>query len=103
MRAGTSGAFRLCRTAVARNGDRPPDDSRLVPFVEAGRKLFNRRIGQIYMSCAQCHDDNWGKKLAGSLIPQAQPTGYPIYRLEWQSLGSLQRPPKPMNMARLRM
>src|SRR5215510_16536968 len=69
----------------------PPDDSRLVPFVEAGRKLFNRRIGQIDMSCAQCHDDNWGRKLAGSLIPQAQPTGYPIYRLEWQSLGSLQR------------
>ena len=24
-------------------------------------------------------------------IPQAHPTGYPIYRLEWQSLGSLQR------------
>jgi len=69
----------------------PPDDSRIVPFVEDGRKLFNRRIGEIDMSRAQCHDDNWGKKLAGSLIPQAQPTGYPIYRLEWQSLGSLQR------------
>jgi L-cysteine S-thiosulfotransferase len=68
-----------------------PDDGRLLPFIEAGRKLFNRRIGQIDMSCAQCHDDNWGRKLAGSLIPQAQPTGYPIYRLEWQSLGSLQR------------
>jgi sulfur-oxidizing protein SoxA len=24
-------------------------------------------------------------------VPQGQPTGYPIYRLEWQSLGSLQR------------
>ena len=69
----------------------PPDDGRLVPFIEAGRTLFNRRMGQIDMSCAQCHDDNWGKKLAGSFIPQAQPTGYPIYRLEWQSLGSLQR------------
>jgi sulfur-oxidizing protein SoxA len=69
----------------------PPSDGRLTPFIEAGRKLFTRRIGQIDMSCAQCHDDNWGKKLAGSLIPQAQPTGYPIYRLEWQSLGSLQR------------
>ena len=43
------------------------------------------------LSCAQCHDDNWGKSLAGNLIPQAHPTGYPIYRLEWQSLGSLQR------------
>lgn len=25
------------------------------------------------------------------MIPQAHPTGYPIYRLEWQSMGSLQR------------
>ena len=24
-------------------------------------------------------------------MPQAHPTGYPIYRLEWESLGSLQR------------
>ena len=25
------------------------------------------------------------------MIPQGHPTGYPIYRLEWQGLGSLQR------------
>ena len=25
------------------------------------------------------------------MIPQAHPTGYPIYRLEWQGLGSLHR------------
>jgi sulfur-oxidizing protein SoxA len=29
--------------------------------------------------------------LAGSVIPQGHATGYPIYRLEWQALGSLQR------------
>jgi hypothetical protein len=29
--------------------------------------------------------------MAGNIIPQAQPTGYPVYRLEWQELGSLQR------------
>jgi sulfur-oxidizing protein SoxA len=43
------------------------------------------------MSCAQCHDANWGRKLGGNPIPQAHPTGYPLYRLEWQSVGSLQR------------
>ncbi|WP_460427902.1 FAD-dependent oxidoreductase [Azotobacter armeniacus] len=47
--------------------------------------------GQLDLSCAACHDDNWGKRLGGSLIPQAHPTAYPLYRLEWQSLGSLQR------------
>ena len=66
-------------------------DARLKPFIEAGRKLFFERQGQINLSCAQCHDDNWGKHLASSLIPQGHPTGYPLYRLEWQSLGSLQR------------
>jgi len=61
------------------------------PFLEAGRAAFNRRQGQLNLSCAQCHDDNWGKRLAGSVIPQAHPTGYPIYRLEWEAMGSLER------------
>ena len=66
-------------------------DERLRPFVEAGRTLFNRRQGQINLSCAQCHDERWEQRLAGSLITQGHPTGYPLYRLEWQTLGSLQR------------
>jgi L-cysteine S-thiosulfotransferase len=61
------------------------------PALEAGRAAFNRRQGQLNLSCAQCHDDNWSKRLAGSVIPQAHPTAYPIYRLEWEALGSLER------------
>jgi sulfur-oxidizing protein SoxA len=60
-------------------------------FIEAGRTAFNRRQGQLNLACAQCHDDNSGKQLAGTPIPQAHPTGYPVYRLEWQGMGSLQR------------
>lgn len=56
-----------------------------------GRQIFNERMGQLNLSCAQCHQDNAGLKLGGSFIPQAHPTGYPIYRIEWQTLGSLQR------------
>jgi sulfur-oxidizing protein SoxA len=66
-------------------------DPQLLPFLALGSELFHRREGQLNLSCSQCHDDNWGKRLAGSVIPQAHPTGYPVYRLEWQSLGSLQR------------
>jgi L-cysteine S-thiosulfotransferase len=66
-------------------------DPRLKPFIEAGRAIFNRRQGQLDLSCAQCHDDNWGQKLAGITLPQGHPTGYPLYRLEWQTVGSLQR------------
>jgi sulfur-oxidizing protein SoxA len=66
-------------------------DARLAPVVEQGRALFTARQGQLNLACAHCHDDNWGKKLAGNSIPQGHPTGYPIYRLEWQGMGSLQR------------
>jgi sulfur-oxidizing protein SoxA len=69
----------------------PADDARLVPFIERGRAAFMRRQGQLNLSCAQCHDNLWGRKLGGNPIPQAHPTGYPLYRLEWQSVGSLQR------------
>jgi L-cysteine S-thiosulfotransferase len=67
------------------------EDERSKPFLEAGREMFTRRQGQLNLSCAQCHNDNWDGKLAGNPITQAHPTGYPLYRLEWQSVGSLQR------------
>jgi sulfur-oxidizing protein SoxA len=66
-------------------------DPQLAPSVDKGRELFMQREGQLNLSCANCHDDNWDRRLAGSAITQGQPTGYPLYRLEWQSLGSLQR------------
>lgn len=69
----------------------PPADPRLAPFRERGAEIYRRRQGQLNLSCAICHDDNAGKQLAGVVIPQAHPTGYPIYRLEWQTLGSLKR------------
>lgn len=58
---------------------------------QKGKAIYFQRMGQLNLSCAQCHDERAGLKLAGSVIPQAHPTGYPIYRLEWQSVGSLQR------------
>jgi sulfur-oxidizing protein SoxA len=81
-------------TFVARQSRGMPiesGDEQLKPFIETGRAMFNRRQGQLNLACAQCHDDNWGQKLAGIPMPQAHPTGYPLYRLEWQTVGSLQR------------
>jgi sulfur-oxidizing protein SoxA len=66
-------------------------DARTQPSLDAGRATFHRRQGQLNLACSQCHDANWGRQLAGNVIPQAHPAGYPLYRLEWQSLGSLQR------------
>ena len=66
-------------------------DARMKPFLDAGRETFFRRQGQLNLACTQCHDERWGKKLVGNTIPQAHPTGYPLYRLEWQGMGSLTR------------
>lgn len=56
-----------------------------------GRTLWMTRQGQLDLACSQCHDDNVGKSLRGDRISQGQSDGWPAYRLEWQSLGSLHR------------
>jgi L-cysteine S-thiosulfotransferase len=58
---------------------------------EAGEKLYYQRRGQLNLACAQCHTENWGRKLGPETISQGHPNAYPLYRLEWQTLGSLQR------------
>ncbi len=67
------------------------DDRQLASTIDKGRTLFTERQGQLNLACVHCHTDNAGRALAGIAIPQGHPTGYPIYRLEWQTLGSLQR------------
>ncbi len=69
----------------------PPADERLRPFVQRGEALFRERIGQLSLSCAQCHDERAGGRLGATRIPQGHATGYPIYRLEWQGMGTLGR------------
>ena len=56
-----------------------------------GEAFFRLRQGQLNLSCEQCHDMLAGQSLAGSRIPQGHANGYPIYRLEWQGMGSLYR------------
>ncbi len=58
---------------------------------EAGKKFFYERRGQVNLSCANCHDANWGRRLSTETISQGHPNAYPVYRMEWESAGSLQR------------
>ena len=58
---------------------------------DLGERLYRERVGQLNLNCAQCHEDNWGRRLRSETISQGQSNGYPIYRLEWQTLGSLHR------------
>jgi len=69
----------------------PPADARLAALQAEGRALWSQRFGQLNLACSHCHDQHAGQRLGGAVIPQGHPTGYPIYRLEWQGPGSLQR------------
>ncbi len=82
---------RSWRTSRAACRSPPATDERLRPALARGQELFEQRQGQLDLSCADCHDRHAGGRLGGATIPAAHPTGYPIYRLEWQGLGSLQR------------
>jgi sulfur-oxidizing protein SoxA len=58
---------------------------------ERGRTLYFERQGQLNLACTNCHDANAGKTLLAEPISQGHPADWPAYRLEWQSMGSLQR------------
>ena len=88
---GAAGADRLRRAPVARPADRDRDRRAHAAVPRRGPDDLPPPPGPAQPRLRQCHDDNWGRQLAGNVIPQAHPTGYPLYRLEWQGLGSLQR------------
>jgi sulfur-oxidizing protein SoxA len=69
----------------------PPEDPRLGPARDEGRRLWSQRMGQLDLSCADCHDRLAGRRLGGSAVPPGNAAGYPTYRLEWQTLGPLTR------------
>ena len=61
------------------------------PHFENGRALHQTRIGQMNLACIHCHEWNAGKRLLAENISQGHGNGFPAYRLEWQSAGSLHR------------
>ena len=69
-----------------------PDLSGDAPvWVEKGKDLYYLRTGQLDLSCASCHEDNWGNMIRADHLSQGHTNGFPTYRLKWQGLGSLHR------------
>jgi sulfur-oxidizing protein SoxA len=58
---------------------------------QQGERLFMQRRGQLNLACTHCHDQNHGKRFYTDLLSQGQPNGYPLFRMEWQKVGSLER------------
>lgn len=61
------------------------------PFFDAGEAYYYQRRGQMNLACHHCHELNAGRLLRGDRLSQGHGNGYPAYRLEWQSVGSLHR------------
>ena len=66
-------------------------DGPAAPAFEWARVFYATRRGQMDLACASCHDELAGRRLLNETISQGHPTAFPAYRLEWQSVGSLQR------------
>lgn len=66
----------------------PPD---VRQHFEAGQSLYRQRQGQLNLACTHCHDRHWGQRLHTDPLSQGHPNAYPVYRLEWQKPGSLER------------
>ena len=52
---------------------------------------FTRVQGKLDFNCRSCHDHLYGKRVRNQAISQGHGVGYPAYRVEWQTLGSLNR------------
>jgi L-cysteine S-thiosulfotransferase len=59
--------------------------------LEAGTALFAKRLGRINLACVHCHEQNIGKQMRIDVISPANPTGFPLYRMSWQKIGSMDR------------
>jgi sulfur-oxidizing protein SoxA len=85
-------AYRLCRASVARPADRAARRCpRLASWRAEARRSTRRRQGQLNLSCALCHDDNAGKKLAGIAIPAGPSDRLSDLSARMADLGSLKR------------
>ncbi len=83
----------LALTAAIRNQSRGlpvsiPEDR---DAIAAGEAYFRARRGRFNLACANCHEQNVGKKLRDEIVSQGQTNGFPTYRVRWEKLGSVHR------------
>ncbi|WP_299154557.1 sulfur oxidation c-type cytochrome SoxA [uncultured Tateyamaria sp.] len=63
-------------------------DGDAAPFWEKGKELYYTRVGQLDMSCSNCHEDNYGTMIRADHLSQGQINGFPTYRLKNAKLNS---------------
>ena len=56
---------------------------------EKGKELYYTRTGQLELSCANCHEDNYGNMIRADHLSQGQINGFPTYRLKNTKLNTV--------------
>jgi sulfur-oxidizing protein SoxA len=56
---------------------------------EDGKELYYTRTGQLEMSCANCHEDNYGSMIRADHLSQGQINAFPVYRLKNTKLNAV--------------
>lgn len=61
-------------------------DGDAAPFWEQGKEMYYTRFGQLELSCANCHEENWGNMIRADHLSQGMINGFPTYRLKQAKL-----------------
>lgn len=56
---------------------------------ELGKEIYYTRYGQMELSCAQCHENNYGNLIRADHLSQGQVNGFPTYRLKNTNIVSI--------------
>lgn len=57
-------------------------DGPAAEFWERGKEMYYTRYGQLELSCANCHEQNYGNFIRADHLSQGQINGFPLYRLK---------------------
>ena len=60
-------------------------------WFELGKTLYFMKIGQMGLSCNQCHDNRVGLNLRAEKVSQGHINGFPSYLLRWSKLVSVHK------------
>jgi sulfur-oxidizing protein SoxA len=69
----------------------PSHEAQWHAALNAGAQEFTQRIGRMNLACNHCHDQNIGKQMRADVISPGHPTGFPIFKMSWQGMGSIDR------------
>ncbi|MGA0924333.1 MAG: sulfur oxidation c-type cytochrome SoxA, partial [Lutimaribacter sp.] len=56
---------------------------------EKGKEMYYARTGILELSCASCHEENYGNMIRADHLSQGQINGFPTYRLKNAKLNTV--------------